>query len=65
MKLIKSTSSLGPEIPPFNNINPTAENISMFLHKKLKEQRRELLFKIRVYETKIGKETWCEYGDFE
>ncbi len=45
-------------------VNPTAENISMWLYDKLKKQKPELEFKIRLYETKVGKETWCEVGDW-
>lgn len=52
------------EIPPFDKINPTAENLSIQFYKELKENRPELDFKIKVFETKVGKETWCEIGDF-
>lgn len=52
------------DIPPFDKINPTAENISKYIYTKLKDQRPELGFKIRVYETAVGKETYCELGDF-
>ena len=45
-------------------VNPTAENISMWLYDKLKKQSPSLEFKIRLYETKVGKETWCEVGDW-
>jgi len=54
------------EINPFDVMNPTAENISFtiycFLHH---ESKPGLQFKVRVYETSIGKETYCECGDFE
>lgn len=53
------------DIPPFNEINATAENLTEVMYKELKSERPELLFKVRVYETKVGKETWCEYGDWE
>lgn len=52
------------DIIPFNKINPTAENISSQIYKELKLGRPELDFKVRVYETKVGKETYCECGDF-
>lgn len=53
------------DIPPFDKYNPTAENISQQFYKELKASRPELKFKIRLYETKVGKETYCEVGDFE
>ena len=53
------------DIPPFDEINPTAENISRHIYHELKSAKPVLNFKIRVYETKVGKETWCECGDFE
>ena len=52
------------EIPPFDDINPTAENIVEVIYDDLKNIRPELDFKIRVYETAVGKETYCEAGDF-
>ena len=53
------------EIPPFDRINPTAEHISTQFYKELKEAKPELEFKVRLYETKVGKDTYCEVGDFE
>jgi len=53
------------EIPPFDTMNSTAENLTKYFYEELKTERPELYFKVRVYETKVGKETWCEYGDFE
>ncbi len=53
------------DISPFDKINPTAENISMQFYKELREDYPHLSFKIRLYETKVGKETYCEVGDFE
>ena len=52
------------EIEPFDKINPTAENISEVIYNDLKNERPELKFKVRVYETYVGKETYCELGDF-
>ena len=53
------------EISPFDKINPTAENLCEQFYYELKDESPKLSFKIRVYETKVGKETWCEGGDFE
>ena len=53
------------EIPPFNKINPTAENICQEIYKQLKEINDSLLFVVKVYETNIGKKTWCQFGDWE
>ena len=44
--------------------NPTAENISLFIYKKLKWQRPELKYKVRLYETAVLKHTYCERSDF-
>lgn len=53
------------DIPPFDTVNPTAENISMFIYDWLRDVASlKLQFKVRLYETKVGKETYCEYGDF-
>ena len=52
------------EIKPFDKINPTAENLSEFIYTTLKSYNEKLQFKIRLYETKVGKDTWCEVGDF-
>lgn len=51
-------------IHPFTEINPTAENISSVIYDQLKEINPHLLYKIRLYETKVGKETYCEVGDW-
>ncbi len=51
-------------IPPFDKINPTAENLVIKIYEDLKSEDSELEFCLRLYETKIGKETWVEYGDF-
>jgi 6-pyruvoyltetrahydropterin/6-carboxytetrahydropterin synthase len=50
-----------------NNIlpeNPTVENITAFIYKKIKNDRKDLLFKVRVYESIIKKNAYCELGDF-
>jgi len=51
-------------IPPFDIVNPTAENLSMWIFDWLKNQNNLICYKVRIYETKIGKETFCEYGDW-
>lgn len=48
------------EIEPFTEINPTAENISLYLLEKLKNFNNILDYRIRVYETAVGKETYCQ-----
>ena len=49
------------------NVNPTAENLCMWIYEwlqnRLDEQRR-IEVKVRIYETVVGKETYCECGDF-
>lgn len=44
--------------------NPTAENITLYIYKKVKKINQELMFKIRVYENAISKIAYCETGDF-
>jgi 6-pyruvoyltetrahydropterin/6-carboxytetrahydropterin synthase len=44
----------------FENINPTAENISLFILQQLKEINRELSYRVRVYETAVLKKTYCQ-----
>lgn len=51
-------------ISPFDVTNPTAENLCYHIWKLLKVIDARLDYKVRIYETKIGKETWCECGDF-
>jgi 6-pyruvoyltetrahydropterin/6-carboxytetrahydropterin synthase len=53
------------DIPPFDTQNPTAENLVQEIYRQLKSESPHLDFCIRLYETKVGKETWCMYGDFE
>lgn len=45
-------------------INPTVENLSLYIYKRLKDDSPYLEFKIRVYESIIKKESYCELGDF-
>lgn len=53
------------DIPPFDKINATAENLTEVIYNELKSIRPELEFKVRIYETAVGKTTYCEAGDFE
>lgn len=48
------------DLEPFKIINPTAENITLYLLDKLQKINKMLDYRIRVYETAIGKETWCQ-----
>ena len=53
------------EIGPFDKINPTAENLVQYFYQFVKDTAPHLEFKVRVYETYVGKKTWAEYGDWE
>lgn len=44
--------------------NPTAENISLMIYNELKKLYPKLKFKVRLYETAVLKETYCERGDW-
>ena len=44
--------------------NPSVENLSKYIYTKLKQNHLELHFKVRVYESVIKKESYCEVGDF-
>ncbi len=48
------------DLPIFQGVNPTAENISLFLLNLLVEMDNRLAYRIRVYETAVGKETYCQ-----
>jgi len=47
--------------------NPTAETISMWIYSwlKVKLEKNPVAVKVRLYETAVRKQTWCECGDFE
>lgn len=46
--------------------NPTAENLTKWIYDYIKNKiHSSIEVKVRLYETAIGKETWCERGDFE
>jgi 6-pyruvoyltetrahydropterin/6-carboxytetrahydropterin synthase len=47
------------------DFNPTAENLSLYVYGFLKGKNSILDYCVRIYETSVGKETWCQYGDFE
>jgi 6-pyruvoyltetrahydropterin/6-carboxytetrahydropterin synthase len=51
-------------ISPFDEINPTAENLSIWIYNALTDINFNLKYKVRLYETAVGKETYCECGDF-
>ena len=53
----KSLNDILPE-------NPSVENIAIFIYNKLKKDSPDLLFKVRIYESIIKKESYCETGDF-
>lgn len=47
-------------------VNPTAENLIGWIYNFIKQKiGNNIEVKIRLYETAVGKETWCEGGDFE
>lgn len=48
-------------------VNPTAENLTewIYLTLKAKINNPKIKTKVRVYETYVGKKTYCEGGDFE
>lgn len=54
------------ELPGFEG-NPTAENMSMYVYNFICKQIDHGAIKVavRYYETAIGKETYCDCGDFE
>lgn len=45
-------------------VNSTAENQCMSIYTNLKDNDRELKFKVRVYEQLAPKESYCECGDW-
>ncbi|MCK4798383.1 MAG: 6-carboxytetrahydropterin synthase [Spirochaetes bacterium] len=45
--------------------NPSVENISLFVYEMIKNDFPNLSFKVRIYESIIKKESYCETGDFE
>jgi 6-pyruvoyltetrahydropterin/6-carboxytetrahydropterin synthase len=46
------------------DVNPTAENLAVYVYKKMKKDSPDLSFKVRIYEKIIKKESYCETGDF-
>jgi len=55
------------------DVNPTAENLSVWvydwLHNRINDENQKLKqrveIKVRLYETVVGKKTYCECGDFK
>lgn len=45
--------------------NPTAERIMIYIFNKMKFDRPDLLFKVRVYENIVSKVSYCEGGDLQ
>jgi 6-pyruvoyltetrahydropterin/6-carboxytetrahydropterin synthase len=45
-------------------VNPTVENISIHLYRKIRETAPLLQFKVRVYENIVSRQSYCETGDF-
>jgi len=46
------------------NNNPSVENLALYVYETLKKNHKKLKFKIRIYESIIKKESYCETGDF-
>ncbi len=44
--------------------NPSVENITLFIYGLLKKKFPHLYFKVRIYESLLKKESYCETGDF-
>lgn len=45
-------------------VNPTAENICIYIYTRLKDQKKDLLYKVRVYESIIDTKSYSQVGDF-
>jgi 6-pyruvoyltetrahydropterin/6-carboxytetrahydropterin synthase len=46
-------------------VSPSAEHIAGYVYKRLHEiSKKELLFKVRIYENAVLKTAWAEVGDF-
>ncbi len=52
------------DLSEFEDINPTAENICLVIFNRLKIINNSLDYRVRVYENRIEKYNYCEYGDF-
>lgn len=42
------------------NENPTAENMSLYILRMLYKKNNKLEYRVRLYETAVLKETWCQ-----
>jgi 6-pyruvoyltetrahydropterin/6-carboxytetrahydropterin synthase len=51
---------LNEDIEAFRTINPTAENISFYILDSLLSFKPNLQYRVRVYETAVGKETYSQ-----
>ena len=46
-------------------VNPTAENLTEWIYRRIKKEiNNKIKVTVRVYETLVGKKTYCEGGDF-
>jgi 6-pyruvoyltetrahydropterin/6-carboxytetrahydropterin synthase len=55
---------LNEDVEYFKEVNPTAENLAIFIYNFLVNRCPVLQYKVRFYETAVGKNTYAEYGDF-
>jgi 6-pyruvoyltetrahydropterin/6-carboxytetrahydropterin synthase len=45
--------------------NPTAENLTIYVYKKLKKEYKNLKFFVRIYENALSRLAYCQAGDFD
>lgn len=45
-------------------MNPTVENLVSYIYQRLKAETPQLKFRLRIYESIVKKESYCEAGDF-
>jgi 6-pyruvoyltetrahydropterin/6-carboxytetrahydropterin synthase len=45
-------------------INPSVENLTTYIYQRLKDPSPKLEFKVRIYESVVKRESYCEAGDF-
>lgn len=50
---------LNDDVEYFKQVNPTAENISLYILEELTDAK-DLAYRVRVYETAVGKETYSQ-----
>jgi len=51
---------INKEIKFFNRVNPTAENLSRYILSKLVDKDSRLDYRVRIYETAVGKDTYAQ-----